>query len=192
MTTPGKHSEIEEFEFYLRAQIGAIRNAAYGLTDEQARATPCRSSLSIGGLIKHAAYVLQGRLDRIATGGPGRELTQEGVAAFMGSFVLGNDETLAQAIAALDDLQERYLESVRSCDPTDEAIEPSAPWDGVIEPTTTFQRFYLMHHVEELARHAGHADIIREQLDGADAASLSAAVEGRPANAFVKPWTRSG
>ena len=42
--------------------------------------------------------------------------------------------------------------------------------------------------MEEFARHAGHADIIREEIDGAQAAELLAAVEGRPANDFVTPW----
>ncbi len=54
------------------------------------------------------------------------------------------------------------------------------------------QRFALVHHVEELARHAGHADIIREQIDGATAASLLMAVEGREGNDFVQPWTPAG
>ena len=39
-----------------------------------------------------------------------------------------------------------------------------------------------------MARHAGHADILREQIDGANSAELAAAAEGRPANAFVTPW----
>jgi hypothetical protein len=51
------------------------------------------------------------------------------------------------------------------------------------------ERFALLHHVEELARHAGHADIIREQIDGADAGSLLMAAEGREGNTFVQPWT---
>jgi hypothetical protein len=45
-----------------------------------------------------------------------------------------------------------------------------------------------VHHIEELARHAWHADIIREQLDGANAASLPMVVEGREGNDFVQPW----
>jgi uncharacterized protein DUF664 len=45
-----------------------------------------------------------------------------------------------------------------------------------------------MHHVEEFARHAGHADVIREQFDGATAASLLMAVEGREGNDFIQPW----
>lgn len=49
-------------------------------------------------------------------------------------------------------------------------------------------RFALVHHIEELARHHGHADIIREQLDGAAAASLLTSVEGRPGNDLIQPW----
>lgn len=46
----------------------------------------------------------------------------------------------------------------------------------------------LAHHIDEFARHAGHADIIREEIDGAKAMELRFAVEGRAGNAFVKPW----
>ncbi|HEU5007290.1 MAG TPA: DUF664 domain-containing protein [Jatrophihabitantaceae bacterium] len=67
-------------------------------------------------------------------------------------------------------------------------LAPPAPWDGLYTPTDSVQRHALMHHVEELARHAGHADIIREQLDGATAAPLLMAVERREGNDFVQPW----
>ena len=85
--------------------------------------------------------------------------------------------------------REAYLADVRSVEPGDVVLAPPAPWDGILEPIESVERFALVHHVEELARHAGHADIIREQLDGADAASLLMAVEGRPGNDFVQPWT---
>jgi len=78
---------------------------------------------------------------------------------------------------------------VRSTDPGADMTAPPAPWDGIYGPTDSVQRFGLVHHVEELARHAGHADIIREQIDGATAASLLMAVEGREGNDFVQPWT---
>lgn len=57
------------------------------------------------------------------------------------------------------------------------------------EPRPGTMRYMTVHHVEEFARHAGHADMIREEIDGAQAAALNAAVEGRPANDFVTPWT---
>ena len=73
-------------------------------------------------------------------------------------------------------------------DPGAAMTAPPAPWDGIDTPTASVQRFELMHHVEELAWHAGHADIVREQLDGACAPSLLMAVEGRVGNEFVQPW----
>jgi Protein of unknown function (DUF664) len=47
-----------------------------------------------------------------------------------------------------------------------------------------------LHLVEEFARHAGHADIVREQLDGAQAGELTMAVEGMQGNDFMQPWRR--
>jgi hypothetical protein len=49
-------------------------------------------------------------------------------------------------------------------------------------------RWVLLHLIEETARHAGHADIIRESLDGATAFPLMAAAQGWPANPWVQPW----
>ncbi len=191
MPTPGIHTEAQEFALFLGDQLAGLRAAAHGLTDEQARATPCRSDLSVGGLLEHAMYVMNGRLRRDCEGARSTELTPAGVQEFMASFALAEQHALAEALARFDEMCAAYLASVQAADPDAEVIEPSAPWDGILHSTPTTERFYLMHHVEELARHAGHADIIREQLDGANAASLRAAVEGRPANDFVQPWARA-
>lgn len=180
---PGKHGESDVLVGYLALQLASLRAAAYGLTDAQARETPCRSTLSIGGLVKHATYVISGRAyDREAT------LDEAGFAEFTGSFALTDDETLDGALAAFDAARDAYLAAVREVDPAADMVEPPAPWDGRYEPTPSVERFALVHHIEELARHAGHADIIREQLDGADAGGLLMAAEGREGNDFVRPW----
>jgi hypothetical protein len=49
-------------------------------------------------------------------------------------------------------------------------------------------RWIALHLIEETARHAGHADIIREALDGALSGPLMAAAEGWPPDGWVKPW----
>jgi hypothetical protein len=49
-------------------------------------------------------------------------------------------------------------------------------------------RWVLLHLIEETARHAGHADILREAIDGATAFPLMAAVEGWPETPWMKPW----
>ncbi len=50
-------------------------------------------------------------------------------------------------------------------------------------------RWVWFHLVEELARHAGHADIIREAVDGATMYPLVAAAEGFPATDWLTPWS---
>ncbi len=185
MFLPGKYTEAEVLVGYLEAQLDSIRAAAYGLTEDQARETPCRSALSIGGLVKHATYVMTGRERRTD---PTALPDEAGVALFMGSFALGDDETLAGALDAFDRARTAYLAEVRATDPGADCIAPPAPWDGLFGPTESVERFALVHHVEEFARHAGHADIIREQLDGASAAALLMAVEGREGNDFIQPW----
>jgi hypothetical protein len=46
----------------------------------------------------------------------------------------------------------------------------------------------VLHLIEEVARHAGHADIVRESIDGATMYELMAAAEGWPETEWLKPW----
>ena len=52
-------------------------------------------------------------------------------------------------------------------------------------------RWILCHMLEETARHAGHADIVREAIDGATMYELMAGAEGWPETEWLKPWRRS-
>jgi hypothetical protein len=63
---------------------------------------------------------------------------------------------------------------------------PKEPWYP--DPDRCTVRWILLHLIEETARHAGHADIIREALDGGLSGALMAAAEGWPADGWVKPW----
>jgi hypothetical protein len=139
--------------------------------------------------VKHATYIMSERERRKSDAEAMPD--EAGYARFMGSFALADDETLAGTVEAFDEASTAYLADVRATDPGADLTSPPAPWDGVLNPTDSVQRFALTHHVEEFARHAGHADIIREQIDGADAASLLMAVEGREGNDFIQPWTPS-
>src|SRR5829696_8068972 len=62
---PPVADEREGLLAYLAQQRDALRFAAYGLTDEQARATPTVSSLSVGGLIKHVANTERGWMNDV-------------------------------------------------------------------------------------------------------------------------------
>lgn len=64
---------------------------------------------------------------------------------------------------------------------------PDAPWFPSDSPPWSV-RWVLLHLIEETARHAGHADIVREAIDGATAFPLMAAAEGWPATPWMQPW----
>ncbi|MGB3184564.1 MAG: DUF664 domain-containing protein [Ornithinimicrobium sp.] len=190
MPQPRIASEIDFIADYLEENLTALRYAAYGLTDEQARATPCASSLSIGGLLKHAIWVMNQL--RVRRSNPSGERSVEDLQGhageFFGSFALTDDERFDDIAAAFERAQEIFIADVRASDPAADVVAPPEPWEGRNEPTPTVERFHLMHLIEEFARHAGHADIIREQVDGATAMALKFGVEGRAGNDFITPW----
>ena len=166
MYAPARDDEITTLVRYVDQQLDAIRAAAIGLTEEQARMRPCRSALSIGALIKHATYCMNGAIARL--GGDEKPVVydEDAFAAYEASLVLSDDETAADALRAFDAARAEYLTALATADPSAPTVEPAAPWHGILDNRPAFARYYLAHQIEELARHAGHADIIREQIDG--------------------------
>jgi uncharacterized damage-inducible protein DinB len=176
-------SEREGLLDFLGKQRYALRIAAYGLTDEQARSAPSASSLSIGGLVKHLSSTEQGWIDRI------RGVAEEGSADdYMAGFRMGEDETLAGLLDRYDEVARATDAYLADVDFDQQVPVPKGvPWHRKDLDFWT-ARWIVLHLIEETARHAGHADIIRESIDGATASSLTAAAEGWPESPWVKPW----
>ena len=181
------HDEITGLANYLDQQLSAIRASAYGLTDEQARQTPCRSSLSIGGIVKHIAYGLRGYAATMRQSGRA-DISDDDYAAYGDSLALSDSETMADVLAEFDAARAEILDLFASSDPDADFLEPPAPWFGQTEAHPTKLRYFLVHQIEEAARHAGHADIIREQLDAEMVPNLQMTIEGVPANDFFTPY----
>lgn len=188
MYAPAQHDEITGLINYLDQQLIAIRSSAFGLTEEQARLRPCRSELSIGGLVKHIAYVMDGALQRLRTTVTEQPVDEAAYAAFMGSFAVEPEATVEATIKEFDDLRDEMLAVLTDVDPDAEAIAPPTPWNGIFDARPIRVRYYLVHLIEEVARHAGHADIIREQIDGMAVPALVLSLEGAPANDFFAPY----
>ena len=134
MYEPTPHNEIEGIVSYVEQQLDANRAAAIGLTDEQARLRPCRSALSIGGLVKHATYCMRGVTARLARDGQARSAVDEaGFAAYQASFALAGDETAISALAAFDAARVDYVAALAAADPAAPTIEDPAPWFGIFD-----------------------------------------------------------
>jgi uncharacterized damage-inducible protein DinB len=169
---------------YVAQQRDAVRNAAHGLTDEQARLTPTAGSLSVGGLVKHVTHMERHWVDiALQRGG-----ADDPETAYEDNFRLAPDETLAGAVAALESTGRETEAALATIDLDQPVPVPQGvPWfpDDVAAWSV---RWVLLHLIEEIGRHAGHADIVRESIDGATTYELMAAVEGWPATDWLQPW----
>jgi hypothetical protein len=165
---------------YVAQQRDGVRYAAHGLTDEQARLAPTASPLTVGGLVKHAAQMERSWIDTA--------LQRESAPVdYDAGFRLGDGESLADALADLEAAgreTETAFARLGLDDPV--PVPRGVPWfPDDVEAWSV--RWVLLHLVEELARHAGHADIIRESIDGATMYQLMAAAEGWPATEWMEP-----
>lgn len=148
---------------YLDAQRQALRRSLIGLTEFQARQVSSASTLSLVTLLHHVTRVerrwavvsLAGRTDPELW-----PVTDWGADFRVGSEVrIG---TLLEAYAAAAAETEQIVagfEDMGDACRGDESEQLSVRW-------------LLLHLIEETARHAGHADIIRESIDGASAGML--------------------
>ncbi|MBT2446684.1 DinB family protein [Streptomyces sp. ISL-43] len=150
---------------FVQAQRTGLRETVLGLTEEQAASRPSASELSLSGLLKHAAECEQNWVFLARQQPNPQSRTRE---TYTESFRLVGDETVPSVLAFWDEVvaeTEAFIATVPSLDDTFPL--PEAPWfpkDGKVS-----MRWMLLHLVEEFARHAGHADIIRESLDGTKA-----------------------
>ena len=147
-----------------------LRFAARDLTDEQAGQRTTASELTLGGLIKHVAAVEQGWADFVVDGPSAMTdysaMTEDDVANWADQFKLLPGETLVGVLASYEKVAQRTDDLVASLPDLDAAHPlPKAPWFPPGE-TRSARRVFL-HIIAETAQHAGHADIIRESLDGA-------------------------
>jgi hypothetical protein len=172
MTTTALTGERADILETLAVHRQFLRHTVQGLTDDQARQRTTVSELTLGGLIKHVAEVEKGWVDFILHGpesmGGGdvdwSEPTPELVEQFTAGFRLLPDETLEGVLARYDEVARRTDELVATVDLDLSHPLPEAPWFPKGSRRTARRAF--LHIVAETAQHAGHADIIRESLDG--------------------------
>ncbi len=168
--------EREALLAFLAQQRDALRYAAHGLTDEQAAARPSVSELSLAGLIKHVAQVERAWMTFLRTG----DTTVFAPADdYEDGFRLSAGQSLADVLTFAADQAGDTEKIVRDIGDLGAPLTPTTdvvPW---IAPGLVWTpRWVLLHLIEEAARHAGHADIVRESIDGATCWTLMAQAEG--------------
>jgi hypothetical protein len=165
----------------LAAARSALVKTADGLTDEQAAARPTVSSLCVGGVIKHVmameeqwlrfavegASAMPHELPDGVTWGDimtGAAQPPQWMIDHQNGFQLLPGETLADILARYEKVAARTAEIVTTSDLDTSHALPPAPW---LEPGGSYSvRRVIMNLIAETAQHAGHADILRETLDG--------------------------
>ena len=80
------------------------------------------------------------------------------------------------------------MAALAASDPSAPIKADPAPWYGIDDVRPANLRYLLVHQIEELARHAGHADIIREQIDGVSVPAIVLSAEGMQASDFFEPY----
>lgn len=190
---PPVADERQALRDYVLQQNYSYRALAYGLTDEQARATPSVSALSIGALIKHVTGCQRMWMARVAAApqappADGRSM-KERQAEYADEFVMREDETLAGLLDGLEAQNAATLRLIETAD-LDAAVPVprDAPWFPK-DVDAWSVRWVVFHVIEELARHAGQGDVIRESIDGATLYELLAGLEGWPETDWLKPFT---
>lgn len=166
---------------FLAQQRDVVRISAHGLTDEQAARAASASELSVASVIKHLTSV------------------EQSWAAAMTSTVVSEPEDRLFRMRPDETLADVLADYGRACAATDAVIATATDLDRAVPVPDGARwaprdfagwsvRWVLLHLIQETARHAGHADIIRESLDGATALPLMAAVEGWPPRRTITPW----
>jgi uncharacterized damage-inducible protein DinB len=182
-TSPTLDAERADLLDQLAAARSALLTPARGLSDEQAGERPTVSALCLGGLVKHVASMEEAWLRFVVEGpsamrydlpegvswadfaaGTAREYPQWAIDHQNG-FQMLPGETLTGILEHYERVAARTAEIIATVpDLSDTHPLPEAPWNepGAVRSV----RRVLTHLIAETAQHAGHADILREMLDG--------------------------
>ncbi|HUR72647.1 MAG TPA: DinB family protein [Sporichthya sp.] len=148
---------LTKHRFFLRVTVD-------GLSDEQASQRTTASQLTLGGLVKHVTFCERGWVNFILDGPSAMAMTESSYADHENSFRLLDGETLEGVLATYAEVAARTDALLAEVDLNASHPLPEAPWFAPGARWTA--RRVLTHIVAETAQHAGHADIIRESLDG--------------------------
>lgn len=162
----------------LQLQHAFLLQTAQGLTEEQARTASTVSQLTIASIIKHVTDTERDWFRFMAEGPTalqGQEVYDEDMdwenvdwdnAEGMEDprFELSEEDTLPNLIAGLKEVEATSVQILNEVDLDQSHELPPAPWFEAGSSRTN--RRTAQHMLTEIAQHCGHADIVREAIDG--------------------------
>jgi uncharacterized damage-inducible protein DinB len=156
-------SEAEALAQYLDYQRATVLAKTEGLDSAQLAYQHAPSSLTLAGLLYHLALVEENWMEHRFLGLPERE-------PWVGADWDGDPDWEFHTAVTLEpeELRQRYRDA---CDRSRKAMADAASLDQQSVMTLRGGRHFslrwvLLHLIEETARHAGHADLLREAIDG--------------------------
>jgi uncharacterized damage-inducible protein DinB len=142
-------------DYYRETMIAKLE----GLTEEQARWKPAETANSLIGMVQHLAYVEQWWFRTCFAGEPDEPIPGSEEDPDI-DFKVPEDRTIEDVAAFYRSQYARANEIVKAAP----SLDDFSAVDARGKPKTL--RWILVHMIEETARHAGHADITRELIDG--------------------------
>ena len=173
--------ERDRLATFAQQQIHQIATTLHELTQEQLALVPSASAMSLGALARHVLLISERAADsfRAAPDAPQaptstpKQLMAEGTIA---AEALRETDAADALIQELQRAGDDLAAAIREVDLETRGPVPEQPW---FEGRKTWSlRWYALHQIEENARHAGHADILRESIDGKGAYELNALAAG--------------
>jgi uncharacterized damage-inducible protein DinB len=153
-STGADRSETETLLAYLNAMRRAVVNTSEGLSDQQQRSPSVPSGTNLLGLIQHLTGVEEHWFQRV----------------FLGDEMAPNKSMDVPVAATREEVVTAYRAACARSDEIIRACPDLSTLSAIANPGEEAQdplRSIVVHLIEETARHAGHADILREQIDGA-------------------------
>jgi uncharacterized damage-inducible protein DinB len=160
---PSAAPEKQMLETFLDWHRATVLVKIDGLSDEEMRRPGTPSGVSLLGLVKHHAAVERHWFRRIFAGEDVPSVWSRDDAD--ADWRIEPDETTADIVALFNDEVERARAIVRDAD-LDDVARNAALLRYPPEPPGLMLRWIVVHMIEETARHNGHADILREAIDG--------------------------
>ena len=150
--------ERPTLEAFLDVQRNAVTRKVRGVSEEDAGRRLVPSASTLGGIVKHLRWVELYWFQRILAQAPDTELPLISWENLDATFGLEPEDTVDGLIVQYDTQCDLSRQVAALYELADTAPHPKL---GKVS-----LRWIYVHMIEETARHAGHADILREQIDG--------------------------